>query len=39
MPRGIRRFSWHGWEVTGDLRGASDRYLAKRAGKRVSWRF
>jgi hypothetical protein len=36
---GIRRLSWHGWDVTGDLRGAPDRYFAKWDGKRVSWRF
>jgi hypothetical protein len=39
-PRsGVRRFSWHGWRVTGDLRGSSDRYLARRDGKRVRWVF
>lgn len=36
---GVRRFTWNGWRVTGDLRGASDRYVATRHGKRVSWRF
>ena len=36
---GIRRFTWNGWRVTGDLRGASDRYVARRGGKRVLWRF
>jgi hypothetical protein len=36
---GVRRFSWHGWQVTGDLRGSSDRYVARRAGKRVTWLF
>jgi hypothetical protein len=36
---GVRRLSWHGWHVTGDLHGPSDRYVAKRDGKRVSWRF
>jgi hypothetical protein len=36
---GVRRFAWHGWRVTGDLRPASDRYVARRPGKRVSWRF
>ena len=36
---GVRRFSWHGWRVTGDLRPDSDRYVAKRPGKRVRWRF
>jgi hypothetical protein len=27
---GVRRFSWNGWQITGDLRGNSDRYVAKR---------
>ena len=36
---GVRRFNWHGWRVTGDLRGDSDRYVARRDGKRVRWRF
>lgn len=36
---GVRRFRWHGWRVTGDLRGASDRYVAKRGDERVRWRF
>jgi hypothetical protein len=36
---GVRRFDWRGWRVTGDLRGDSDRYVAKRPGKRVRWRF
>lgn len=37
---GIRRFTWHGWKVVGDLRGNSDRYVASRpGGKRVLWRF
>lgn len=35
----IRRFSWGGWNVKGDLRGDSDRYLAVRGSKRVRWRF
>src|SRR5215218_2841638 len=39
-PSGIRRFTWRGWTVVGDLRGNVDRYLAKAAGgKRVRWRF
>ena len=38
-PSGIRRFSWRGWRVKGDLRGSSDRYLAKKGKRRVSWRF
>ena len=36
---GVRRFDWRGWRVTGDLRGASDRYVAKRDGRRVRWVF
>ena len=36
---GVRRFTWNGWRVTGDLRYSSDRYIATRDGKRVSWRF
>ena len=36
---GVRRFNWHGWRVRGDLRGDSDRYVARRDGKRVRWRF
>jgi hypothetical protein len=37
---GIRRFTWRGWRVTGDIRGRVDRYVARATGgKRVSWRF
>jgi hypothetical protein len=36
---GVRQFNWNGWRVTGDLRGSSDRYVAKRDGKRVRWVF
>lgn len=36
---GVRRFDWHGWRVTGDLRGSSDRYVAKRDAKSVRWVF
>jgi hypothetical protein len=36
---GVRRFTWRGWRVTGDLRGSSDRYVAKRGDRRVRWRF
>ena len=35
----IRRFAWHGWRVTGDLRGANDRYTARKGTRRVRWRF
>jgi hypothetical protein len=38
-PSGVRRFTWKGWRVTGDLRGASDRYVARRDGRQVRWRF
>jgi hypothetical protein len=36
---GLLRFGWHGWRVEGDLRPDSDRYVAKRKGERVRWRF
>ncbi len=35
----IRRFTWKGWSVTGDLRPASDKYVAKKGRRRVRWRF
>ena len=35
----IRRFTWRGWRIKGDLRGSSDRYLAKKGKRRVTWRF
>ena len=38
-PSGVRRLTWNGWRVTGDLRGTSDRYVAVRGGDRVRWRF
>ena len=38
-PSGVRRFTWKGWRVIGDLRGDSDRYLATKGRKRVRWRF
>ena len=38
-PSGVRRLTWNGWRVTGDLRGDSDRYLATRGAQRVRWRF
>lgn len=38
-PSGVRHFSWNGWQVTGDLRGDHDRYVAKRGAKRVRWLF
>jgi hypothetical protein len=36
---GIRRFTWNGWHVTGDLRGNADSYVASRGKKRVRWVF
>lgn len=36
---GVRRFTWNGWRVTGDLRGVSDSYIASRGGRIVRWRF
>ena len=36
---GIRRFRWDGWKVRGDLRPASDRYVARKGTRRVRWRF
>ena len=36
---GVRRFTWHAWRVTGDLRGPSDLYVAKHDRKRVRWLF
>ena len=36
---GVRRLRWRGWRVTGDLRGASDRYVARRGTDRVRWVF
>ena len=38
-PSGVRQFRYHSWQVTGDLRGDSDRYVATRGAKRVRWRF
>ncbi len=34
-----RRFTWHGWAVTGDLRPDHDRYVALKDGRQVRWRF
>jgi hypothetical protein len=36
---GIRRFTWNGWRVRGDLRPDRDRYLARKGERRVRWRF
>jgi hypothetical protein len=36
---GIRRFTWHAWKVTGNLRGSTDRYLATKGRSRVRWLF
>lgn len=32
-------YRWQGWRVKGDLRPASDRYVATRDDRKVSWRF
>ena len=34
-----RRFTWNGWNVTGDLRPDHDRYVARKDGRLVRWRF
>lgn len=36
---GVRRLTWKGWKVTGDLAGPHDHYVATRADMRVRWRF
>jgi hypothetical protein len=36
---GVRRFTWNGWRVTGDLRPERDRYVARKGERRVRWRF
>jgi hypothetical protein len=36
---GIRTFTWNGWHVRGDLRPASDRYVATKGAAVVRWRF
>jgi hypothetical protein len=36
---GIRRFTWNGWTVKGDLRPAKDKYVARKGTRRVRWRF
>ena len=36
---GVRRFSWNGWRIRGDLRPQRDRYLARKGERRVRWRF
>jgi hypothetical protein len=36
---GIRRATWNGWKIRGDLRGAHDAYTATKNGHRVTWRF
>ncbi len=36
---GIRRFRWRGWRVSGYLRPASYRYVARKGDRRVRWRF
>jgi hypothetical protein len=36
---GILQLTWHRWNVTGNLRPASDVYVAKLGAMRVHWRF
>jgi hypothetical protein len=36
---GVRTFTWKGWRVRGDVRGSTDRYVAKAGDARVSWVF
>jgi hypothetical protein len=37
---GIKRFRYHSWSVSDDLRGNNDRYSARGSGtKRVTWLF
>jgi hypothetical protein len=35
----VRRFTWNGWRVTGDLRGDRDAYDARKGDARVRWVF
>ena len=36
---GIRRATWNGWKIRGDLRGNHDSYTATKNGHRVTWQF
>ncbi len=36
---GLRQFMWRRWRVGGDLRPASDRYVARKGDRVVRWRF
>jgi hypothetical protein len=38
-PDGIRRLTWNGWRVKGDLRPDRDKYVARKGTRRVRWRF
>jgi hypothetical protein len=38
-PSGVRRYTWNGWRVTGDLRPELDRYTARKGSRVVTWRF
>jgi hypothetical protein len=35
----VKRFTWNGWRVRGDLRGEHDSYVATKADRRIRWRF
>ena len=39
MTGRFRRYTWHGWAVTGDLRPERDRYVARKDARQVRWRF
>ena len=39
VPPLIRRYTWNGWSVVGDLRPDHDRYRATRRDREVRWRF
>jgi len=36
---GVRRFTFAGWRITGDVRGMSDHYVARRGAARITWLF
>jgi hypothetical protein len=36
---GVRRYTWNGWRITGDLRPELDRYTARKGSRVVTWRF
>jgi hypothetical protein len=34
----VRTYTWKGWKVRGDLRGAKDRYTATKGSRKITWR-